>query len=148
MKEVAGDPPKPAKLGRIDNEHFRLCFDQWFGLLRPDRFWHRRIEVLTKSGIPWVAEVTIASTVKPGDAFFFVNHSPAYGDPLSRTWLIHENVYEMGATAFLTELDAWPGRRADNTFAHRAVLLHIVTPKPSFLERGKATLDVPEEIAR
>jgi hypothetical protein len=146
MKEVAGDPPKPSRLGKIDKEHFRTCFDDWYGLRRPDRFWHRRVEVLTDAGIPWVAEVAIASTKEPGHAFFAINYSPSYVDPLSRTRLIHENIWATGAGSFLSNLDAWPGSRGDGTFANRAVLVHLITPTASFLEKGKSTLDVPYRV--
>ena len=50
------------------------------------RFWFKSTTIIV-GGIPWVIEVAVADTLKPGRTWFAVNHAPSFGDPLARAAL-------------------------------------------------------------
>jgi hypothetical protein len=142
MQEVTRIP-KPAAMGRIPQEHYRNCFDQWFGLRTEDDFWYKRVETLI-DGVPWVADVALAATQVPGDVYFGVNYSLVANDPISDTPLEHGPINdEYGLRSFLDELGALP----EYETSHRAAAIHIITPTPGFTDRGKSSIEIPDEFA-
>jgi len=129
--------PKPAVLGRIPEEHHRAYLDKWFGVRQ---FWFKRKALLDHSGVPWLVEVAVATTMDEGDVFYGTNYSPTFSDPLAG-WRIpgHEDMTS-GADGFLSQADAFPGESNDK---HRACVMHIVCPALDFLDKGKTRLAVP-----
>jgi hypothetical protein len=146
MKQVAR-LPQPAAMGRIPKDHYRTCFDRWFGLRSvADDFWYRRVEMLIDD-VPWVADVALAATEEPGDVFFGVNYSLVADDPISDTPLEHGPITgEWGLRSFLGELDALPDD-FDYPPSRRAAAVHIITPTPGFTDRGKSSMEIPDEFA-
>jgi DNA topoisomerase 6 subunit A-like protein/histidine kinase/DNA gyrase B/HSP90-like ATPase len=134
--------PKPAALGRVLEDHYRGCFEDWFGI-KDDQFWYRRKETVL-DGVPWVVEIAIAATRTEGRAVWAVNYSPTFDDPISRAQLVTPDVTARGAASFLQAADAYPG--AANAYA-RAAVVHILTPAPDFLDKGKSGLTVPAAVA-
>jgi len=125
--------PKPILLGKVDAEHYRERFNDWYGV---KRFWfsHKTVE----GAVPWVIEVAVAETHQPGQIFYATNYSPAFSDRLDRTYLAADDVRTTGADSFLGEVDALPGRERN-----RAVAIHLITPAAEFLDKGKTTLSLP-----
>jgi len=133
--QAASRAPKPAALGRIDESHYRACFEAWHGTRR---FWFKR--AATADGtIPWVVEIAVAETVEPGELHFAVNYSPTFDDPLARLPLDAGELRTVGAAAFLRQVDAYP-----DGYANRAAAIHVISPALHFLDKGKTTLAVPE----
>jgi DNA topoisomerase VI subunit B len=133
MKEYS-KPPKPSALGQVPMEHYLQCFDDWFGV-DPERFWFKRVP--TSDGVvPWVVEIAIAETMTPGGIFFATNYSATFDDPLDRLILPESDIYSVGVSSFLSQLDALP----NGSNASRAVAVHVICPAVSFLDKGKTTL--------
>jgi DNA topoisomerase VI subunit B len=132
--QAASRPPKPAALGRVDEQHYRACFADWYGVRR---FWLKRAAT-THGAIPWVVEVAVAETTEPGELHYAVNYSPTFGDPLARLPLAAGEVFTTGAESFLRQVDAYP-----DGDSHRAAAIHVICPALQFLDRGKTTLEVP-----
>jgi len=146
MKEVA-DPPSPKVLGFIGKEHFRLKFDEWFGI-EPDRFFYRRSECIV-GGIPFIIEAASAQVkTDRGDIFHLLNFSPAFEDPLTGTSLVTEKVSRSGLKSFMRACYANPyAADWENSRRNVAVALHIVSPAFEFLDRGKTRISLPPEVA-
>ncbi len=126
--------PKPAALGRVDEDHYRARFDDWYGV---KRFWFKR--ATTADGtIPWVVEIAVAETESPGELHFAVNYSPTFDDPLARLPLDAGELRTVGAAAFLRQVDAYPDGESN-----RAAAIHLISPVLHFLDKGKTTLAVP-----
>lgn len=124
---------KPAVLGQVDEEHYRACFADWYDVRR---CWLKRATTFDR-GIPWVAEIALAETERPGGLFYAVNFSPTFDDPLARLPLAAGELSTIGAASFLRSLDAYP----DGT-NNRAAVIHLITPAAQFLDKGKTTLAV------
>lgn len=124
---------KPAVLGQVDEEHYRVCFTDWYGVRR---FWLKRATTFDR-GIPWVAEIALAETERPGGLFYAVNFSPTFDDPLARLPLAAGELSTVGAASFLRSLDAYP----DGT-NNRAAVIHLISPAAAFLDKGKSVLAV------
>jgi DNA topoisomerase VI subunit B len=123
--------PKPTVLGYVPESHYRDRLGGWFGV---DRFWFNRRTVVI-DGLPWVFEVAVAETTIPGTVFYQVNHSPAYGDPLGDVQLHADGEIAFGAGTWLRQ----PYPHADTC----AAAVHVITPAPEFLDKGKVRLHVP-----
>jgi hypothetical protein len=131
--------PKPAEMGKIPAQHYRACFERWYGVEDPaNDFWYRRVEKLV-DGVPWVAEVAIAATEEPGDLFYGINYSMVGDrDPLESSEMfchpISNGMIEAYALAdFLEEIGAVP----DLSDQPCATAVHIITPRAPFMNRGK-----------
>jgi hypothetical protein len=133
--------PKPAKLGRVGEDHFRALFDHWYGV---EEFWYRRKELLTADGMPWVVEVAAARTHRPGAVHYGMNYSSTFDDPLTRTLLRVKDASAWGGAGWFREADAAPGHANGQL---RAAAVHLICPAPSFLDKGKAVLSVGEDVA-
>jgi DNA topoisomerase VI subunit B len=146
MKEVA-EPPSPKILGYIGKEHFRLKFDEWYGI-NPDRFYYKRSECVV-DGIPYIIEAACAEVkADRGDLFHLLNFSPTYDDPLSNTSLTTDEVSRRGFDSFMKACYAHPDAE-DWEPARRnvSIAMHIVSPAFQFLDRGKTRVSLPEEVA-
>ena len=99
--------------------------------------WYKSTEIVDDDGIPWVIEVAVADTAKPGGVWFGCNHAPAFDDPLGRTWLEEGDVCAEGVRSFLEEADIKPG-------SHHAVVVHVICAAAEFMDKGKVTLVVPD----
>jgi DNA topoisomerase VI subunit B len=128
---------KPAVLGRVPEDHYRARLDDWFGV---ERFWFKRKTVI-EDGVPWLLELAIAVTERPGGVFYGINYSPSFRDPLARTSFPSHELSGMGAEGFLRQSDAFPSHENDY---RRAAVVHVVCPALEFLDKGKATLEVPD----
>jgi hypothetical protein len=151
IKETASRPPNPDKLGLIGKKHFQQRFDEWFKIKRDGdgklRFWYGKA-CLEVKGIPYVFEVAVAQTARPGQLFHGINFSPTFADPFAATHLPAKDIYGYGVGGVLSNAHA----REDHDFSslpfHSAVAVHLVSPAPQFLDKGKTRLEVPKELAR
>ena len=135
----ASRAPKPTKLGSVPGEHYRACFEAWYGATR---WWFRRASLVDDAGMPWVIEAGVADTEVRAEAFWAVNYSPSFGDPLGRTFISHDELSGAGSPSMLG--DAFPGS-ANN--GYRAVVLHLISPAVEFIDKGKVALEVPPVVA-
>jgi DNA topoisomerase VI subunit B len=142
--------PTPAsRLGPVGADHYRAMLDDEYGVRR---FWYST-KTVTVGGVPWVAEVAVADTVKPGRTHFACNHSPAFGDPLARADLRAGEIATTGAASFLTAADAdgdGPSEDDDSDAlmdGNRAAVVHIVCAAAQFVDKGKVALVAPAEVA-
>lgn len=144
MKECARPAP-PEVLGWCGEEHFRLRFEQLYGV---KRYWYKRT-VVDVAGIPFVLEVGLAETQRPGSLFTGVNFSPTFEDPLGSTYLPGPEFGAWGVGGFLSRAGCHPVPSWEwDRQGHVAVAFHLVSPALDFLDRGKTRLKVPEEVAR
>ncbi len=134
--------PKAASLGRVGEDHMRTCIDDWYGIV-DNRFWYRRKEV-DVDGVPWAIEVAVTETDIEGAVTWAVNYSPTFSDPLAGTRLASAEISTTGAASFLGRCDAFPDY---SNQGHRAAVVHVLTPVPQFLDKGKTQLVVPSAAA-
>jgi DNA topoisomerase VI subunit B len=137
-----GTPPSPDVLGKVGEDHFRRCFERWYGV---KRFWYdMQGKKVLHEGIPCVVEVAIAETVKAGDLWTGINFSPTFDTIGANTWLRYAKLEAYGLSGALASLAAYPS--AEHT-PHVAVAVHIVCPTLEFLDKGKSRLKVPAWMA-
>ena len=120
----------------VGGEHYRRLLDDTYGVRR---FWFKTA-ALTVDGVPWIVEVAVADTEKPGRTWFACNHAPAFGDPLGRTWLDAGDVHTFGAESFLAVAGVEP-------LDHRAAVVHVICAATQFVDKGKVALVVPPAVA-
>jgi DNA topoisomerase VI subunit B len=135
--------PTPAgRLGPVGADHYKSMLDAEYALRR---FWFKT-KTVTVDGVPWIIEVAVADTVKPGHIWFACNHAPAFGDPLGRAHLSAGDVNVFGAASFLTAADA----NADDAFheaGNRTAVVHVICAATQFVDKGKVALVVPPAVA-
>jgi hypothetical protein len=152
MLVEAGKPPKPHILGLIGEEHFRSRFEQWFGVKQDgdgkQRFWYSKV-CLEIDRIPYVFEVAVAQTHRPGRFFHGINFSPCYEDPFQGNSLSSNEVFGYGVSGYLSNAHAYKEANSYYTTLpfNSAVAVHLVSPALQFLDKGKTTLDVPRKLA-
>ena len=129
-------PTQPKRLGPVGKDHLRRMLNG-YGVRD---LWYKSTEIVDDDGIPWVIEVAVADTAKPGGVWFGCNHSPAFNDPLGRTELEEGDVWAEGVRSFLEEADIKPG-------SHHAVVVHVICAAAEFMDKGKVTLVVPDTVA-
>jgi hypothetical protein len=95
--------------------------------------------MLDERGIPWLIELAVAETEEDGHAFYGLNYSPVFSDPLSACSFDGHERRVGGANGLLREADALPGVDEDP----HAVALHIVCPALEFEEPGKTRFVEP-----
>jgi hypothetical protein len=152
-EEAATRPPKPHILGLIREEHFRTRFQDWFGVKRDGdskpRFWYGKA-CLERDGIPYVFEVAVAQTNRPGQFFHGVNFSPTFTDPFAGTKLGQDQEVDgYGVAGYLSNAHAF---QVDYHYSsplpfHSAVAMHLVSPALQFRDKGKTHLTVPKDLA-
>jgi hypothetical protein len=132
--------PSPGLLGTVGKAHFLQCFEDWYGV---KRHWAKKVagEV---DGVPFVFEVVVAETERPGRLFHGVNFSPTFEDPLADECQTCDEFTSFGIEGFLEDAHANPrGRSAVPT----AGAVHLIWPAPEFLDKGKTRLRVPQAMA-
>jgi hypothetical protein len=132
----AGKAPSPDVLGAVGADHYRHCFDDWYGV---KRFWYVPGKT-TYEGIPCVVEVAMAETVAGGDLWTGINFSPTFETPGANTWFRCDKFETYGLTETLRRLGTLP-QHEDTTAV--AVAVHIVCPTLEFLDKGKTRLKMP-----
>ena len=139
--QAESSAPGPAALGQVPKDHYDDMLEVFYGV---DRSWFRRAGIV-HDGIAWQIEVTVADTnAAPGSVIFASNYGVTFGDPLGATDLETSEIWATGARSFLSQLDAVP----DGSNGHyRAAVVHVTCAAPAFLDKGKVSLDVPDEVA-
>src|SRR5205823_9637434 len=115
------DAPSANMLSCVGKEHFEKRFHAWYGV---KRFWHRRIAE-QHQGLPFVVEIAVAETKKPGRIFHGINFSATFEDPLAGTPLHGPEFIAYGLGGFLERAHAHPDRTGR---IHTAVAIHLVCP--------------------
>jgi DNA topoisomerase VI subunit B len=140
MRE-ATRPPKHGAFGFVGEEHFRTFFESAYEV---KEFKYVRRPGSLPSGLPFVFEFALAHLEQPGHLYTAINYSPTFGDPLEGTTLAGPKFKASGIRGFLSQGHALP--RSDRAWYHApasvAVAAHIITPAPTFLDRGKTRLDM------
>ena len=131
-------PTPPGRLGPVGRDHYHRLLDGEYSV-QPQRFWFKTA-TLTVGGVPWIVEVAVADTVKPGRTWLACNHAPAFGDPLGRATLSSGDVVAFGAASFLAAAGVEP-------LDHRAAVVHVICAATQFVDKGKVTLVVPADVA-
>jgi DNA topoisomerase VI subunit B len=136
--------PTHSVLGVVGREHFRHCFSVWYGV---ERFGYKKIKGHLPSGLPYVFEFALAETEEKGDLFTAVNYSPTFDDPLEGTRFEGLGYPVKGIGELLVAGHAHPDlRHPDDLYRpFTAAAVHIATPAPLFLDRGKTRLLLEEE---
>jgi len=138
MRSQAGKPPSPGILGAIGDEHFRRRLDEWFGVRR---WWFRKVDG-SPGDVPFVFEVAVAETERPGALFTGINFSPTFSDPFADTMLSCDRFVAQGLRGFLERSHAAPATYYDPD-RRIAAAAHLSCPSLTFLDRGKSRLSVP-----
>ena len=137
-------PPKHGAFGFVGEEHFRTFFENAYEV---KEFKYVRRPGSLPSGLPFVFEFALAHLEQPGHLYTAINYSPTFGDPLEGTTLAGPKFKASGIRGFLSQGHALP--RSDRAWydapASVAVAAHIITPAPTFLDRGKTRLDMEGE---
>jgi hypothetical protein len=128
----------PSRLGPVGRDHLQRLLDDEYGVAR---FWYKHA-ACTVDGVPWLVEVAVADTLKPGRTWFACNHAPAFGDPLGRTILAADETRTTGAASFLAAADAETG-----SGGNRAAVVHVICAATQFVDKGKVALVVPPSVA-
>jgi DNA topoisomerase VI subunit A len=139
--------PRPEVLGRVGPDHFRQRIDERFKIIS-DRSWYKHQWGIAE-GMPYLIEVAIAETERPGDVFYGLNYSVPFSDPLSTTTLIYdgqERLENQGLTAFLKDTGVFNGTRYGKTI-NTAAAVHLVMPLLPTLDRGKSRLEISADLA-
>jgi DNA topoisomerase VI subunit B len=133
-------PPSTGVLGLVGEDHLRSCFEAWYGVRR---WWYKKVDG-QDGDVPYVVEVALAVTDRPGRAFHGVNFSPTYDDPLAATWLSSPEFGANGVSGFVTRAVGTGDENASGPRVSSA--FHLVCPALEFLDKGKTRLKVPEVI--
>ncbi len=137
----ASKPPKSAALGYVGEDHFRAFFESVYEV--KEAKYVRRSGFLP-SGLPFTFEFALAHLDQPGHLYTAINYSPTFGDPLEGTTLAGPQFKAHGISGFLSQGHALP--ESDRAWyfspASVAVVAHIITPAPIFLDRGKTRLNM------
>ena len=145
--------PKPDVLGRVGKDHFQQRFDEQFIIAQDkngkDRYWYKHQSGLA-DGQPYMIEVAIAETKRPGGVFYGLNYSVPFTDPLSATHLAYdggtERLESEGLYGLLREAGAVSGSRFGKEINTTAAV-HLVMPLLPTLDLGKTRLAVSKELA-
>ncbi|HEY7157265.1 MAG TPA: ATP-binding protein [Gemmataceae bacterium] len=131
---------KADALGLVGEDHFRQRFEEWYGV---KRFWYQKVAIEIDN-IPYVFEVALAETRKPGRFFHGLNFSPSFEDPFPDTHLAWEDIVAYGAGSFFERAHAHP---RSNSSCYTAAAIHLTTPNLIVLDKGKTHVKIPEELA-
>jgi hypothetical protein len=138
--------PSHNVLGVVGEEHFRERFEDAYEVRE---FTYKRVKDHFPSGLPFVFEFALAVTDEPGHLYTGINFSPTFDDPLESMTIAGPKFKASGIRGFLAQGHALP--KSDRTWYHSptnvAVVAHIITPAPVFLDRGKTRLQMEEDHA-
>jgi hypothetical protein len=143
--QAAAKAPSHNVLGVVGEEHFRTHFEAAYDV---KEFVYKQAKGRFASGLPFVFEFALATLPAPGDLYFGINFSSSFGDPLVGTRLVGPKFTAEGIRGFLRDSYALPDS-GDSYHGYRApasvaVAVHIVTPAPVFMDRGKSRLQLEE----
>jgi len=135
-------PPAHKALGRIGEEHFRERFGELYG---GELVGYKHVKGYLPNGLPYVFEFALAESneVHHEALFYGVNYSPTFGDPLEDLRLKGSEYASNGVAQFLIDGFAHPKWLTPGDPGPRrgtAAAVHIITPAPLFMERGKTRL--------
>ena len=144
--------PKPEVLGRVGKDHFRQRFNEQFIIAQDkkgsDRYWYKHQSGLS-GDMPYMIEVAIAETERPGGVFYGLNYSVPFTDPLASTHLVYDGGPERlegeGLHGLLREAGAVAGIRFGKTI-NTTVAVHLVMPLLPTLDLGKTRLALPADL--
>lgn len=134
--------PSADVLGALGEAHLRARLDEAYGV-KDGRWWYKRAAG-SELSLPFVVEVAVAETQRPGGVISGVNFSPTYDDPLANTSLHGGDVYGYGVRGFAQAAhvvaDRWgPPRSA-------VVVFHLSLPRYEVLDRAKTRVVVPPAV--
>jgi hypothetical protein len=135
--------PAHDALGRLGKEHILARFKEFYAAV--ERFRYKRFEGYLPSGLPYTFEfVAVDLPLEVGDNFMGVNFSPTFGDPLQDLRLKGPKYEATGIEEYVEEAFAYPLQEHpdDPGAPTTAVVAHVVTPAPLFMEYGKTRLDL------
>ena len=95
-------PTPPKRLGPVGEDHLRTMLDGEYGVAR----WWYKADQCVVGGVPWIIEVAVADTVRPGRTWFACNHAPRSATRWTAREFDTGDIYTTGAESFLKEADA------------------------------------------
>jgi hypothetical protein len=137
--------PNHRVFGRVGPEHFESIFRRVYDT---KEFHYQWAKDYTAGGLPYIFEIAVAVTAAPGHLYHGINYTAAFDDPLEGTLLAGPKFKSHGIRGFLQHGHALPGGAGYYSFrapANVAVAVHIITPAPVFLDRGKTRIQLGEE---
>lgn len=137
--------PNHRVFGRVGPDHFEAIFERSYDV---QEFTYQWAKDYTAGGLPYIFEVAVAITASPGHLFYGINYTAAFDDPLEGTLLAGPKFKSHGIRSFLQHGHALPSGTDYYSFrapANVAVAVHIITPAPVFLDRGKTRIQLEEE---
>ena len=144
MKEHSKSPNHKV-LGRVGSERFEAVFERAYEVQEFNYAWDKSY---TPAGLPYIFEIALATTSEPGDLYYGINYTAAFDDPLEGTLLAGPKFKSHGIRGFLQHSHALPQGAGYYSFrspCNVAVAVHIITPAPVFLDRGKTRIQLSEE---
>jgi hypothetical protein len=135
--------PSHGLFGTAGDEHLAKRFGEFYGGV--ERFGYRKVTGQLPSGQPYVFEFALAETwARTGELFTGVNYSPTFSDPLADVRFSRPEYAATGIEAFLEQGFVHPtiARSDDPDYPLTAAAVHIITPAPLFLDRGKTRLQI------
>src|SRR5262249_33997450 len=125
MRKQTGKPPSPGVLGLVGGDHYRACFEKWFGV---ERFWYRKGALLS-DGAPVRPEVARTRDARPGGLSQGVIFPPYFGARYAATPLAARDCAGFGVGAFLEAAHVHPhGMFGRHSPAGSAVAVHLISP--------------------
>ena len=141
MKEHSKGPNHRI-FGRVGPEHFEAMFRRTYNVQEVTYQWTKDY---TAGGLPYIFEIAVAILDEPGDLYYGINYTPTFDDPLEGTLLGGPKFRARGLKGFLQHGHALPRSEGYYSFrspAEVAVTVHIITPAPVFLDRGKTRIQL------
>jgi Histidine kinase-, DNA gyrase B-, and HSP90-like ATPase len=134
--------PTHKALGRLGKEHIEQRFEEFYE--RVYRLRYKHFQGCLPSGLPYTFEFAVADVDELGDLFVGVNYSPTFSDPLGDLRFKGPKYGATGIENFLEDGFAHPtvATMDDPDSPYTAVVAHIITPAPLFMEYGKTRLDL------
>lgn len=137
--------PNHRVFGRVGPKRFEAIFERTYDV---KEFAYESAKDYTAVGLPYVFEIAVAVTAAPGHLYYGINHTAAFDDPLEGTLLAGPKFKSRGIRGFLQHGHALPEASGYYEFrapANVAVAVHIITPAPVFLDRGKTRIQLSED---
>jgi DNA topoisomerase VI subunit B len=137
--------PNHRVFGRVGPDRFEAIFERAYNV---EEFNYQWAKDYTAGGLPYIFEIAVAVTDAPGHLYYGINHTASFDDPLEGTLLAGPKFKTRGIRGFLQHGHALPEGAAYYSFrspAPVAVAVHIITPAPVFLDRGKTRVQLEEE---
>jgi DNA topoisomerase VI subunit B len=132
--------PRHEAIGLVGPEHFENVFRR---LYEVEEFNYTKVKSYLPSGLPYTFEAALAVTSSPGHLYCGINFSPAFGDPLEGTLLAGPEFKAHGIRGFLSRGRVLPQSYVwSESPTNTAMAVHIVTPAPIYLDKGKTRIQM------